>query len=568
MRYFKIKESTKKIASILSIAIFIILFCNNNVFAAGIDLLGTDTTNPQQIVVRYISMFGGVSIALGLTLVGFRMILSSNKTEIREETMKSLGKVIVGSIIIGSSLLLAGFLINLTNNMGGAIDSNLANIETNFSNNIDDKEGNFIIKGLAEIISGLAETVFTWFGSLAGFLPLNELLFNDKTPFGITGNYSIPPFTEVEWQNLNYIYVAVCSICAPFVLIMIAKTGFKLLFSTISPSKRSELYEDILRWFFSAAIIATAPILVKGLFLFCNHMTSSLATMFKSRIPEKSFAFDHNLMNDIKTGNILSTAIVKFLYAWKYVEINLVFLSRKVILVVMYAFTPIAALLWGINNKVQASQIWFGEMITNASMQFFFAFTFSVMILSLGTATWSSWLYSLIWMFALIKIADALRNSLQGFFTRMAGIDESQLGNKALGSIGGMVAGASMAFGHSIKGNGLGNALNMSSIKEKAFGNVFSSNGKFNSASSIAGTATTGSNNMNLNGKNMSSDIKTPFENNKKSNPTINTTNPNISSIDSSDLKSEDANNTNFSEMNTDTPNFTSDSTDSKSTIN
>lgn len=468
---------------IFLLALFFSAFLfNETVYAADpkFDILGADTKNAQGVISFYIKAFGGSLVAFGLMMTGFKMILASHKEKVREEIAESFSKIILGSIILGSCMLFAGFLANITNNMGLSMTNEFSGITSKVTAAKDDDTGTFLIRGFAELISVIPEAIFSWFGSLAGFLPLNQLIFNKASivPFGISGTITIAPFTDAEWHNLNYIYLSICTICAPLILIMVAKTGIGLIFNSITPTKRAQLQEDVARWFFSAVIVATAPLMIKGLFLFFNGMTDSLANVFDAQMPKSVLAAsDYSFLANLKTGSVLTTAIVKFLFAWKYVEINLVFLSRKIILVIMYAFTPIAAFLWGINNRIQASQIWLGEIITNASMQFFYAFTYSVMILSLGASSWQNWLYALIWMFALIKIAEVLRNSLQGLFTRMSGIDESRMTGKALGALGSMVSGASMALGSSFSGsgnslkNGIGSVLSgAGNAKSNAFG--------------------------------------------------------------------------------------------------
>lgn len=474
-------------ASIFFVTLILSVSFNSHVLAAPtttFNLNGTDTKNAQSLIVTYVSMFGGVLIAFGLVMTALKMILCNGKEKDREEAMQSLGKIILGAIILGGCLLFAGFLLNITNKMGADASNNFADIASKYTDTTSEGKGTFVIRAVADLIAAIPTAIFSWFGSLAGFLPLDQLIFNVKntTPFNISGAITIAPFTDAEWHNLNYIYLCICSICSPFILLMVAATGFSLILSSTTPTKRAQLQEDLARWFFSAVIVATGPILIKGLFLFFNYMTASLYSMISAQIPSESFAFSDKLMANIKTGSVLTTAIVKFMFAWKYLEINLIFLSRKVIIVVMYAFTPIAALLWGINNRVQASQIWLGEMITNASMQFFYAFTFSVMILSLGSASWKNWLYSLIWMFALIKIAEVLRNSLQGFFTRLAGIDETSLGKDAVSSVGSMFAGAASALNSSLSGGGnlksnISNGFNMGDLRKKAFGDALTSGG-------------------------------------------------------------------------------------------
>lgn len=241
-----------------------------------------------------------------------------------------------------------------------------------------------------------------------------------------------------------------------------------------------------------AFLLGTAPFLVQGLFRLFNAFTDSLGTATaavwgaggtSSSAAGKAFGVD--TFKNLKTGSALTTAIVHFLYVWQMIKINLVFISRKVVLAVMYAFTPIAIALWGINKRVHAASIWFGEILTNAAMQFFYAFTFTVMIVALGD-DWKNWILTLVWMSAIIKIADMLRNSLQGFFTKLAGIDEAGLAGGVFGTVGSTFAGMAAAFGMATNNK----EFKGSSVGGKVFGETLgNNNGKKNKIQGNGGVA-------------------------------------------------------------------------------
>jgi hypothetical protein len=425
------------------------------------DLNKTDTTKAQKTVTYYIYIFGGSLVAFATGLTAIRMILSRNSETKREEVMSAFGKIILGTSIIGSCILLSGFLISVANHMGSVLTGNTINISNIGSNTIDDDNGNFIVRAFANIFLAVEKAFFGLAEKFLGFLPLDKLIFNSKVnSFGSTGNISVPPFTDAEWGNLNYIYIVVSSLCAPFVLIMVAKTGISLIMSANQPAKRSELQENISRWLFSLALIAIGPLLLKGLFLFTSYMTDAVVSLFHASLGGNNYVTNTSMIDSIKTGSVLTSAIVKCVFAWKFFQINMLFMVRKIVLFSMYAFTPLAALFWGIDNKTQAIQVWFGEIITNATMQFFYAFTFSIMIIGLSGSSWQNWFFALVWMFTLVKIAEVFRNSLQGLFTKLAGVDENAIAGKAFGPVSAAATGAIGAFKRTFTGSGASKLAN------------------------------------------------------------------------------------------------------------
>lgn len=455
--------------------------------SSNINFISTNSNASTKIIYEYIAAFGGVIIAFAIIMAGIKLLLSAHKKDAREKAMDSLGKIIAGGFIIGSSLIFAGFIANVANQTGIEITAETPGAGSPSFDTIDDDKGSFVLRALTDVIDLIPNKLFDWIGTGFGFQSLDKLIFNTSST-----DMSMPPFKNSEWHNLNYLYISICTIVAPLLLIMVAKTGIEMVIYSDSTSKKIDLKEEISKWILCAFLLGTAPFLVQGLFELFNSFTDSLGIATSAvwgtggtSTSGATKAFGVDTFKNLKTGSALTTAIVHFLYAWQMIKINLVFISRKVVLAVMYAFTPIAIALWGINKRVHAASIWFGEILTNAAMQFFYAFTFTVMIVALGS-DWKNWILTLAWMLAIIKIADMLRNSLQGFFTRLAGIDEQSLAGGVFGTVGSTFAGMTAAFGMAANNK----EFKGSSVGGKVFGDALGTgNGKKDKTSGNSGTA-------------------------------------------------------------------------------
>lgn len=443
--------------------------------AGSFNFISNNNSAPTKIIYEYISAFGGIIIAFALIMLGIKMLLSAHKKDARAKAMEALGKLVIGGFIIGASLILAGYISHIANQSGIILIAENPKVTAGSAEGDGDTNGSFVINAVAGVIDAIPNAIFNLISDGFGFQSLDNLIFNTST-----SDTSMPPFKDDEWHNLNFLYICICTIVAPLILIMIAKTGIEMVLYSDSTSKKIDLKEEISRWILCAFLLGTAPFLMQGLFRLFNAFTDSLglatASLYGSDTSSgavgKGFAV--KTFEDLKTGSVLTTAIVHLLYAWEMVKINLVFLSRKVVLATMYAFTPIAIALWGINKKVNAASIWFGEIITNAAMQFFYAFTFTVMMVAVGSS-WNNWLLTLIWMAAIIKVADMLRNSLQGLFTKLAGIDEASLAGGVFGTVGSAFAGLTAAFGMAASNSGFKGG----SVRDKVFGETMSKgNGK------------------------------------------------------------------------------------------
>lgn len=80
-----------------------------------------------------------------------------------------------------------------------------------------------------------------------------------------------------------------------------------------------------------------------------------------------------------------------------------------------------------------------------------------------------NWFYALLWLTALTSLAEMLRNSLQGLFTRLAGIDEENVARTGIGTLGHMLGGVNNAFSQSASGTNT-NLRNMRNIAGMVYG--------------------------------------------------------------------------------------------------
>jgi len=444
--------------------------------------------NMNEVLV-FIKAIGYIAVITGVVLAGIKMVIRSRNPEGRSAAMSSLMYIAIGSIIIGSTLLLTNYFISVKNNMVSSINQSTGIINTpTFQGTImEDSDGNLLLRMIDGVLN-LIYSAFQYVEQAAGFKSISELVFNINE-----GN--LAPFTDSEWTGMSYLYGTIASLVGVLIMIMIGKTGIEYVIHAGSVDKRAMLSSQIMRWFYCIFAIAAAPTFLKTLFTVCNSLTGSLYSMMGGILPDLSLN-NGDFVQSIKTGNVLTTSIVKLMFVYIELKLNILFMVRKIMLLVLYAFTPIVAVLWGINEKIHASMIWFGEMLTNAVMQFAYAFVFFVMVVSLGSASFSQWFYTLLWMFSLITIAEMIRNSLQGLFARLSGVDEVSIGIGAMGAVNRMITGTTTAFRQATK---TGDGLNTERLRNTLYGGgarpyqttTAQNNNTVNSTNSSAGTTNT-----------------------------------------------------------------------------
>ena len=217
----------------------------------------------------------------------------------------------------------------------------------------------------------MAETVFDLTTNEAfgvGFKNYDELVFGNNQS-------AISPFTDSDWSLINSWYWTIAGVIGTPMFIAIVILAWKMIVAGISPDKRNEVKDNLMRLFFGASAILLAPLFVKFMLMLNNNLVTILVGRSHGSLDD---LLGNSLLTNINTGNAIATAIVIALFAYLFVKINIKFIIRQFTLIVFTIFTPIVAVFWILNKRTIASSIWFGQIIINSFMQFVYAFLFLI----------------------------------------------------------------------------------------------------------------------------------------------------------------------------------------------
>lgn len=280
--------------------------------------------------------------------------------------------------------------------------------------------GGLFDKMLAAPLNGLAYSIITLENAVGGMETFDQLVFNqgDKK-YG-------DPFTTTEWDLLDKWYKAVATSMSCLVLIAVFVTSLKAASAGINPDMKFNIMEDTLRWFYALVIIAGATLFIWLCIVINNAMVQEFYNLGMNIAGNmKGVTVDKSFFDSIQTGSYLTTAIVRVSYAFLSLYFNILYLIRKIVLIVMYVFTPIMAWMWAINKKVSAVTIWVSEVISTTFMQATHALTFAVWTSFSGPGSvYHYWLPQLIGLSALIPITIILRKSMEGLMPWLMGSHE------------------------------------------------------------------------------------------------------------------------------------------------
>ncbi|ARC83106.1 putative membrane protein [Clostridium argentinense CDC 2741] len=436
----------------------------------------------SQVLFNIIRYMGLLVTFFSIVILCYQLIIFRKKPEKRTESMKGFLNIAIGLLIIGNTLTISSFLLNTREAIN--IEQSIERpVFDDVKNSFEEDKGNFIEKALAGLLNSVNDFVL---GSenkegiakkLLGFENLSELFF-DKTSISLSGisdskksnnNNSVGPLSEKEWNICMSVYYSLLALTIPFIIVMVGKTGIMYIYNSTSTAKLEEVKEDIKRWVFVIILLAISFVFVEIFFKFITAISDMFYAKFSSTIKSSPIMGASKSWDSLKSGSLIITAILKFLYCGLYLKINAAFIARKWVLIIMLSLSPIIFCLWGINKKVQIFDIWIGEIITNAVMGLTYGIVFT--IISLFIVNGTNIIMLIIGMKMAVQLAETLRNGLQGFFTRMAGINEMKAGIGGLGAASDIVAGAFNVFRTSgSKGNILNNSV------PDTFSNVFKNN--------------------------------------------------------------------------------------------
>lgn len=273
-----------------------------------------------------------------------------------------------------------------------------------------------------------------------GFKNYDELIFGDNQT-------DLAPFTQNQWNLINTWYWTIAGIIGGPILISIVILAWKMIVAGISPDKRNDVKDSLMRLFFGASAITLAPIFVKFMLMLNNNLVTILVSKAHGSLDD---LLGNSLLTSINTGNAIATAIVIALFAYLFVKMNVKFIIRQFTLIVFTIFTPIVAVFWIINKRTIASSIWFGQIIINAFMQFVYAFLFLIYLTFLPSN--AGWATSLLWAMMILPLGDALQNTMQNLVSRIAGINNEELANRGIG-IGAAMGYTVKSIAYQFKGN-------------------------------------------------------------------------------------------------------------------
>lgn len=113
---------TKVFATAMTVALILVQGATCFATSIGTAEVKTATDNIKRVITSIAMPLGGLLIFASIVVAAFKMIANSNNPQKRSESIGSLAWICGGGVILGTSLIIAGIVINVaTNNTGNLI---------------------------------------------------------------------------------------------------------------------------------------------------------------------------------------------------------------------------------------------------------------------------------------------------------------------------------------------------------------------------------------------------------------------------------------------------------------
>jgi len=273
-----------------------------------------------------------------------------------------------------------------------------------------------------------------------GFKTLNQLVFN-------LPNMTTAPFTSDEWNLAMYWYHAIEIGTGGLAVVSVIVEGYRIMAASGNPSKRADAMQKINLTILAYAVIWFLPILSKLAFMGNAYLTQLFENIMKAYGSYSFASTGWDFINNIDTGNVLTTAIVKFGFVGLMIYFNFLYTIRKFVLISMLVVTPLAVWGWGITGHRQGLEIVISEIVSNAFMQASHALAlclYAILISKGISSDFSTWWAQIFGMVAIIPTTATLRNLFMGFL-RWLGVNEEGYAGMATGALSSLGSIASIA---------------------------------------------------------------------------------------------------------------------------
>lgn len=313
---------------------------------------------------------------------------------------------------------------------------------------------------------------------------LNNLIFGN--PYEVWMNtdeeiyYGL--FFESELNQYIKPLISIFAACyVSFVALSIMIASLKMGLKTYSPQAKADFWTDVQMWIMSAFFMGTFGWIAQIIFSVNEGLVLSLFN-----VAENQLGIDMGGLSIVaQAGSFTISDILTFLVEWGLaLYLNLIYIARKVIIVLLIIMAPIAAISLLYAKSRQFFGTWFKEFLGNVFLQSIHAL---IMVMFAGLATVGAGVLFKIGMLVMfVPITGMVSKWLN------LGDSSSQLG-KTMGSMGmAGIAGAAMLTrkaGGVVKGKGKGQ---QGDVQGGVSGDMGNDNNATNITDSVKGTNSKG----------------------------------------------------------------------------
>lgn len=367
-------------------------------------------------------------VLISICMTAIYSIISHNDPEKRAYVKVRIKNIAVGILVFAVSALIVALCIEYFNQAADMMFVEETDMDLNITSPYS-MDKNWLLKILLKLIGVIANAI-KW---VIDFLATRMLRLDQREVdlanciFGVEngGGVTLYPFEEQEWTMYMFGYQMLSILAVAFVAIAIVKNIVMILIGAGDAEKMTLVKQDFLRVFIAIMAVIFVPYCVRLMLTIVNNLVLLLP------VSANAFNLDFKQYNDLEP-------ICNLIYYIIEIKVYLAFVVRKVMIAFLLIATPVIFGIWAISDKFRSFNLWLGEMMTNIFMQFTYGFAFFFLVMVISNT--KNPIVLLMMLSMLMKLADFVKDSLQGLFNQWGGINETGIAEEAFRDISGAPA--------------------------------------------------------------------------------------------------------------------------------
>lgn len=279
-----------------------------------------------------------------------------------------------------------------------------------------------VLAGIVKMVVSIIIVPLNWVigsvsGDSTGFFEIEKLVFNEYNAFSIDffsdtrTESKIQPFLTLLKESISKWYNAIRLIAIMASLLVLIYIGIRMAISSVASEKAK--YKRMLKdWFVSLILV----FILHYIIIIIIYLSGALVDLIGTVKPNSGLESDLMIKlydGEYKGWEALAMSALLLMFVYFQLKFFIIYFKRIIIAAFLIIISPLITITYAIDkaddNKAQAFETWFNEMIITVFIQPMHAILFIIFIVSAGEIAKFSVIVAILVLWALSKGENILR---------------------------------------------------------------------------------------------------------------------------------------------------------------